>query len=155
MKSTIYLLAVVTILLISTPALAQDGLGVGAIINEPNGISLRTSVTDDFSVNVATSFTISDNFSSLYLHGDFVFERPASDLNLESGALIPYYGGGLRLIFREDTENTVGFRIPLGLRYAFEDQPIDIFTELVPIIDVDPDFLFTFGGGLGFRYYFN
>jgi hypothetical protein len=37
----------------------------------------------------------------------------------------------------------------------FADAPVDIFLELVPILDLAPETDFDLGGGIGARFWFN
>jgi hypothetical protein len=48
----------------------------------------------------------------------------------------------------------IGVRVPIGLDYLFSDAPIDIFLEIVPILDLAPATEFDLGGGIGIRYWF-
>ena len=58
-----------------------------------------------------------------------------------------------RLKFSIDV--TLGVRVPLGLAYIFSDEPIDIFLEIVPILDLLPQTDFTISAAIGGRYFFN
>ena len=62
-----------------------------------------------------------------------------------------YYGIGGRVIFQDDPR--FGARIPIGLDYQFTSAPIDIFLELVPILDLAPSTNFNLGGGIGVRFW--
>ena len=48
----------------------------------------------------------------------------------------------------------VGIRIPVGAAYVFESIPLDIFLEVVPIVELIPAVAPSLGGGIGIRYYF-
>jgi len=41
-----------------------------------------------------------------------------------------------------------------GINYLFEGVPLDIFLELVPILDLAPEMGFDFNGAIGIRYFF-
>jgi hypothetical protein len=45
-------------------------------------------------------------------------------------------------------------RIPFGLSYEFERTPIELFLEVVPMIDLIPATEIGMAGAVGFRYYF-
>jgi len=48
----------------------------------------------------------------------------------------------------------VGLRIPVGLEYIFSGERVDIFLEIVPLLDLVPDTDFSLNGGIGVRYFF-
>ncbi|MDR8390107.1 hypothetical protein NC796_03075 [Aliifodinibius sp. S!AR15-10] len=142
--------------IISETAYAQnDGLGLGAMINGPTGISYKAWFNDDMAIAGGLTFNIGD-ISSFYMHSDFIVhgDRDGS-FDLESGIMRLYYGFGARLDYNDITNDTeVGIRFPLGTNYDFEDVPADLFFELAPTILI-VDFNFGLNGALGFRYYLN
>ncbi len=40
---------------------------------------------------------------------------------------------------RNENDAMFGIRFPLGITYLFEDAPLDLFFELVPVLDLSPD----------------
>ncbi len=131
---------------------SQDrGFGLGIVIGEPTGLSAKlwTGRTNAFDFAAAWSFRGDGN---LLVQADYVWH--SYDLiPVESGRLPFYFGIGGRAIFSDDP--LVGARIPFGLDYQFANAPIDIFFELVPILDLVPSTNFNLGGGLGVRFWFN
>ena len=69
------------------------------------------------------------------------------------GKLPFYVGVGGEVILANDP--VIGVRVPLGLDYMFNNAPVDIFVELVPILRLAPSTDFDFAGGIGARYWFN
>ncbi|MCU0364256.1 MAG: hypothetical protein MUE93_01075 [Ignavibacteriaceae bacterium] len=69
------------------------------------------------------------------------------------GTLPFYYGIGARIKTANDTK--LGVRVPLGLAYLFSNTPIDIFLEIVPILDLTPKTDFSINAAIGARYFFN
>ena len=65
-----------------------------------------------------------------------------------------YFGVGGRLRLRDNRDDDIGVRIPVGLAYMFADAPFDIFVEVVPILDLVPDTDFDLNAALGGRFYF-
>ena len=55
---------------------------------------------------------------------------------------------------RENADDDIGIRIPIGLSYMFGDDPFDIFVEVVPILDLVPDTDFDLNAAIGFRWFF-
>ncbi|UCH66063.1 MAG: hypothetical protein JSW63_02715, partial [Ignavibacterium sp.] len=64
-----------------------------------------------------------------------------------------YYGIGARLKFGEE-DTKLAVRIPVGAAYLFEDAPVDIFLEVVPMLELIPKTKFQFNAALGARYFF-
>lgn len=131
---------------------AQDrGFGLGIILGEPTGVSgkLWTSGENAFDFAAAWSFQGNGN---LLLQADYVWHIfrliPVPD-----GKLPFYVGIGGEVILASDP--VIGVRVPLGLDYMFNNAPVDIFVELVPILRLAPSTDFDFAGGIGARYWFN
>lgn len=150
MKKFILIAAVFIIL--SNLTLSQSrGFGLGIVLGEPTGLSAKlwTGSSNAFDFAAAWSFK---GDGQLLLQADYVWH--SFDLiRVSSGRLPLYYGIGGRVIFADDP--LVGIRIPLGLNYQFASAPIDIFAEIVPILDLIPSTDFDLGGGLGVRFWFN
>lgn len=159
MRTFILTVLLSTSLLIATEALsAQDrGFGVGAVIGGPDGIAYKTWFSENMALAGAVSFSISENNSSFYTHADILKHKFYDNLDWETGRLSYYYGGGLSLLWRDGFgDNTfVALRMPGGFSFNMTDAPVDVFIELAPTIDVSPNFMFSFNGGIGFRFYLN
>ena len=134
---------------------SMDGkFGLGIILGEPTGLSLKlkTSDTTAFDAGAAWSFV---NPSSFHIHGDFLFHNYNLFNNVEKGYLALYYGIGGRLKLASGEEETMlGVRIPVGLCYEFEEAPVDLFFEVVPLLDVIPRTRAGISGAVGVRYFF-
>lgn len=134
----------------------NDGFGVGAMINGPTGISYKAWINEDAALAGGITFNIGD-FSSFYAHADFVMHSTGDNGNvdLDSGLLRMYYGGGIRLDYNDITDEVnFGLRVPIGTTYQFEDVSADVFFEIVPRLLFE-NTNFGFDGALGFRYYLN
>lgn len=145
--------------LLSELSTAQNrGLGIGAMLDSPTGITMKSWISEEIAIDGAVSFTISQGASSFYLHSDLLYHgHPINErLNVESGELRAYFGGGIRVLWNDGTLETVtAIRIPGGINYQIEDTPAETFFELVPTIDFSPFGRFSFAGAIGFRYYLN
>jgi hypothetical protein len=145
------LLFVLAILLQMNGNAQERGFGLGIILGEPTGVSgkLWTSGQNAFDFAAAWSFQGDGN---LLLQADYVWHIfrliPVPD-----GKLPFYVGVGAEMIFSHDP--ILGVRVPLGLDYMFNNAPVDIFVELVPILRLAPSTDFDFAGGIGARYWFN
>jgi hypothetical protein len=152
MKKSLLAFFVCGLLLVAaeTTHAQNSNLGVGAVINNPTGLSAKYWVSDDIAVDAAFSFSLADNFSEAYLHSDVL--KHTDTINSE--ALELYYGMGLRLLWGDIYNDlNAGLRWPLGTEYSFADTNVKGFFELAPTLDFTPDARFFFGGAVGMRFY--
>lgn len=139
-------------------ALAESNhnIGLGIILGEPTGLTFKlwNKQTMAFDAGAAWSFVGGSYFQ---IHGDMLFHN-FNLFRVETGRMSLYYGLGARLKFAEDAvgdaDTTVSLRIPVGLAYEFERTPVEIFMEVVPMLDLIPSTHFQMAGAVGFRYYF-
>lgn len=149
-KSIILFLSGIIVLPITLNA--QDrGLGLGIILGEPTGVSLKNWVgsREAFDVAVAWSF---EGEGAVHIHADYLFHNFRL-FHIKQGDLVFYYGIGVRIKTQEKTQ--VGVRFPFGLSYLFERSPLEIFFELGPIMNVSPKSIFRMTTCVGFRYFFD
>jgi hypothetical protein len=151
MKKTIFFLLLI-ILVFPTFSMAQDsGFGLGIIVGEPTGFSFKSWVSPRGAVDFAVAWSFGKE-DALHVHVDYLFHK--FDLfNVEKGDLVLYYGVGGRV--KAEKKARVGVRIPIGMSYMFENDPLEIFFELGPVMDLSPKTDLWIGGGIGFRYYFD
>lgn len=136
------------------PASAQtnDGsFGLGLILGEPTGVTAKLWLggRNAFVAAAAWSFA---NETAFHVHGDYLwhfFDR----VRIEEGRIPLYVGIGGRIKDRNDTD--VGVRFPFGATYLFDDAPVDVFLEVVPILDVAPESEVRMNAAAGVRYYFD
>ena len=147
----IILIAATFILLTNFTLPQSRGFGLGIVIGEPTGLSAKLWTSSSNALDFAAAWSFKGD-GHLLLQADYVWH--SFDLiRVSSGRLPLYYGIGGRVIFADDP--LVGVRIPVGLNYQFATAPIDIFVEIVPILDLIPSTDFDLGGGLGVRFWFN
>ena len=130
----------------------EHKFGVGLLLGEPPGASLKYWINDRFALDggVGCSFHGEDN---LHLHTDVLYHFNHV-IEVSKGSLPIYVGGGVRYKFRDDRDDLFGFRVPAGIAYMFEDVPVDIFCEVAPVLDVTPSTRWQFTAGIGARYWF-
>lgn len=140
-----------SLIFISSIKAQSNGIGVGVIVGEPTGISGKywTGSTTAFDAALAWSFVDENAFQ---IHADYLFHNIRL-ITISEGKLPFYYGIGARLKTANDIK--LGVRVPLGLAYLFQNVPIDIFVEVVPILDIIPKTDFQINAALGARYFFN
>jgi hypothetical protein len=131
---------------------AQDkNFGLGIILGEPTGVSAKLWTSSENAFDFAAAWSFKGD-GHLLLQADYVWHMFRL-ISVSSGKLPFYVGIGGRVVLADDA--LIGVRVPLGLDYMFADAPIDIFVELVPILDLAPETDFDFGGGIGARFWFN
>jgi len=143
-------------------AAAQErGFGLGVVAGEPTGISLKNWQSRNTALAGAIAWSFAGN-DYIQLHGDYLSHN-FSLLKVEKGQLPFYYGigGRLKLINIDNKKDEgngktrVGVRIPLGLAYLFEKVTLDLFVEVVPVLDLVPETEFDLNAAIGLRYFFS
>ena len=151
MKCLKYLI-VILLLLLSLNAYGKGNLGLGVILGEPTGISAKFWTSNSTALCFAAGWSL-EGTEFLHLQGDFILHK-FNMIPVEKGSLPLYFGIGGRFLIREGLDDMIGVRVPAGLDYMFEDAPIDIFLEIVPVMNLIPDTDFDIAGGIGIRYFF-
>jgi len=141
--------------------------GIGIMVGEPTGITpkLWLSNNNALAAGVAWSYRgSSGSRSRMHLHLDYQIHN-FDLINVERGTMSFYYGFGGRFLIRDDRyhrhhdnhrryDDRFGIRVPLGLNYLFANDPIELFMEVAPILDLVPSTYFSVNGAIGIRYYF-
>jgi hypothetical protein len=149
MKRTLALL-VLLMLLGGLGAAAQDsGIGVGLILGEPTGLSAKLWLGQNTAVDAAAAWSFRDP-GALHIHADYLFHK--FDLLEVPQGRLPFYagiGGRIKL----ETETRIGVRLAVGADYMFDSVPLDVFLEVVPLLDLVPATEFGFNAAIGVRYF--
>ncbi|MFH0974341.1 MAG: hypothetical protein V1874_00990 [Spirochaetota bacterium] len=135
---------------------AATKAGVGFILGDPSGFTAKVFPDDIYALDFGIGPSAHDGF---YLYADFL--RHFGSL-FPVKELVFYVGGGAGFHNHEehrkgnesDHENSLEARMPFGIEYTFKDVPVGIFGEIVPAMEIAPDFDFNIRGGAGARYYF-
>lgn len=130
-------------------------IGVGVILGEPVGASVKYWLNDRMAIDGAAGFS-THSHSSLYFNADVLWHKfDLFDISPAPGKLPLYYGVGGLVRFRDHGEKDVlGVRVPVGVSYIFDNAPIDVFAEIGPAIDVHPSLRGELTGGIGVRFWF-
>lgn len=124
----------------------------GLVLGEPTGASLKYWFNDTLAVDSALGWSFHRE-TDLYLHGDVLWHK--FDLfRVPEGELPLYFGVGARVKFRDNNDDRVGIRLPVGVTYLFANTPVSLFIEVAPIIDFTPSTQGGFTAGIGARYRF-
>ncbi|MDI6850321.1 MAG: hypothetical protein QMD82_00040 [bacterium] len=122
--------------------------GVGLILGIPTGLNLNFESKAN-AINSTLSWGIPDIFYfSLGYHENFRIET-GEDIE---GLLRVYLGGAF--LFKVTRDNAkMGIKIPLGMKFLFDNLPIDVFAEVSPGIHLIPETSPLIEGALGLRFY--
>lgn len=142
---------------LSTPSPAgagenDHGFGLGVIVGEPTGIAFKGWLSTSTALAGGAAWSFADN-SNFAFHLDYLVHR-FDLIDVGKGELPLYFGIGGRFKIRDDADDALGIRIPVGLDYLFEGSPIDIFFEVVPIVELTPETEFRLNAAIGARFFF-
>lgn len=146
------LIPIVFLILFFTGAVnAQSGrFGIGIIAGEPTGLSLKYKLSENNAIDAAAAWSFLKE-AAFHVHADYLFHDYGL-ITINKGKLPFYYGIGARLKLSE--KSRAGVRVPLGLAYEFANSPVDIFLEVVPLLDLAPSTELNLNGAVGVRFYF-
>ncbi len=150
MKKLLTIIFLVALFLPLAVFAKEKSFGLGIILGEPTGVSLKKWTGSSTAIDGAAAWSFTGG-GSLHIHVDYLIHN-SSLFDVKKGKLLFYYGPGGRL--KTEAEVRVGFRIPVGLSYEIEDTPLDVFLEIAPTLDLVPNTQFWITGGVGIRYFF-
>ncbi len=131
---------------------AYGNLGAGVMVGHPTGLSGKMWLSDQNAFHGAIAWEFSPR-TRFHLHFDYARYNYEA-IQAQVGTLAFYYGIGGRLLTGSTASDRLGVRFPLGLNYEFDDHPIEIFVEAVPLLDLSPGTYVRVNSGAGLRYYF-
>ncbi|MCJ7578302.1 MAG: hypothetical protein MUO91_07610 [candidate division Zixibacteria bacterium] len=126
------------------------GFGLGIIVDEPTGITTNLWIGKSSAIDAEVAWS-QDEDDFLYLHGDFLFHNLHLSQEVK-GKFLTYYGIGVKVEFADS--NKVGLRIPLGIDYIFPKAPLDVFFEVVPLLELVPATESDLKAAVGIRFVF-
>ncbi len=150
----IFLVIAVASMFLAPSLFAQDkGLGVGVIIGQPTGFSVKSWLNENNAIDFGLGFSFAKNDSRVHIHADYLWHSFTAIHSTEKFVL--YYGPGLKLKTGKHNEDAVlGIRGVLGLEWMARTAPIDVFLEVAPVMELVPGTGFNMDAGFGARYYF-
>lgn len=130
-------------------------VGVGLILGEPVGASVKYWLNDTMAIDGAIGWS-DHSHSSVYFNADILWHNfDLIDISPAPGKLPLYFGvGGLYRARNDGYEDNLGVRAPVGVSYIFDNAPIDVFAEIAPAIDIHPFIRGEITGGIGVRFWF-
>jgi hypothetical protein len=129
---------------------SKHNFGIGVILGEPTGLSAKGWLSQTVGVDAGAAWSFTSG-SFFQIHGDLLVHN-FKLFTVDTGRMAFFYGVGGRVKFDEDT--TVSLRVPVGITYEFEKTTIELFLEVVPMLNLIPATEVDIAGGIGFRYYF-
>jgi len=136
---------------------SNHNVGLGIMLGEPTGISFKlwNRQTTAWDAGAAWSFVGGKYFQ---IHSDFLLHN-FNLFRVETGRMALFYGAGARIKFgsktdTEESKTVLSLRVPIGISYEFDRTPVELFLEVVPMIDLVPATEVQMAGAIGFRYYF-
>lgn len=130
----------------------HGNFGIGVIFGEPTGLTAKWWTTKNTAFDFGAAWSFSEN-GNLHLYADYLFHNFGL-FDVSKGTLPVYLGLGARMLFRENADDKIGVRLPIGIEYYFADWPLAVFGEVVPILDLTPETKGDISGGIGVRFYF-
>ena len=130
--------------------------GLGVILGEPTGLTMKGYVSPVVALDLIASWSFVDD--AITIIGDVTWD--VTDVAIQSTTFsMPFYlGAGIKVGFVRGGKNKgkeiVGARVPVGLAMQFTRIPLEAFVEVAPGMEFTPATEFDFTGGLGARFYF-
>lgn len=127
---------------------AQD-LGLGTELGQPMGVTAKYWLNSTLAVDAAMGYHFNSNFD---MHSDVLWHT-FSSFGLTDGRMPFYAGLGGRVLFGNDSQ--FGIRLPFGASYLPSTDPLELFVELAPVVQVAPSLGVDIDGIVGVRLYIN
>ena len=128
----------------------RGNFGAGVMFGEPSGITAKVwqGQRNAFDFGLAWSF---EHTNTMTMQADYLWHN-YNIIKVDEGTMPIYYGVGGRVMV--GNEGNVGIRVPIGVNYLFAHDPLGLFFEVAPILDLAPSTNFDLNADVGIRYYF-
>jgi len=134
------------------PAITAEGMAFGVFLGQPTGFTFRLGLAQTQSMEFKAAWSLGAAQAAFSAEGNWLIEFPNS-IVIEREQFIPYTGIGASLGVGNG-ELGLGFRVPAGITYRFENAPIELCLEIGLGMSIIPSTAFNATGGLGVRYRF-
>jgi hypothetical protein len=142
----------------SSVAHAEGKNGIGVVIGIPTGLSFRTQIAPSHEIAAALGWhysVVQAYVDYLNIHPKFIVDNGVAvsgywGLGVFAGAFERIHARTLH----DDLEMSLGLRVPLGLKYIFPGDRVEIFAELAPGLLLWDSTFITLTGAAGVRYLF-
>lgn len=144
-------LLVGALLAASAPA-ATRGVGAGLLLGEPTGLTVKLWVDQDeaWVLGLGGSYL---RDPALQAQADYVLHIFEIGRAVGLPQMPAYTGLGVRVNGPEDGRLNAGLRLPAGLACFFDNNQVELFAELVPVLNLVPNLRADIDFGIGIRYY--
>jgi hypothetical protein len=161
MKQTFWM-ALASCLFFAFPSFAQKGggnIGLGIAVGDPTGLTAKFILSQSTAFDLFIGEDFNNGNDDLQIHFDWLYS-PAI-LGRGPGFTVPLYfglGGVIEIDdnnFNDDID--LGFRVPIGVAFLFQQVPLELFVELgleLIIIDNNNNDNVDLDAVVGVRYYF-
>lgn len=157
MNKTLKMAAILSLFLFignATPAAARKPFGLGMIVGDPTGLSAKLWLNDRQAVAGALAWSFRGE-GAMDIHVDYLLHHALSGKTVDDLKPVkPYFYYGIGGRIKDEPENRIGVRMPLGIVGGFTNAPFDIYMEIVPLLDLAPATEFDLNAALGARFYF-
>jgi len=133
---------------LSGHAKKKGTFGLGFIIGDPTGISMKFWTKETDAVEVAAGWEKKET----ELHLDYLWHN-FDLLPVKNGRLPVFYGVGIGVKLKEGKDNEIGIRAIVGLEYLFDAVPLDFFLQIAPLLQLTPESKVKGEAALGFRFF--
>ncbi len=123
---------------------ANKTFGLGLELGEPSGLTGKVFVTKSSAIDFGVGYIYDSYYygDGVHLYADYLW-HPTTITSTPSFELPIYIGAGLRFwnfsycVAKVCTVDgsTFGIRVPFGIAFDFNNVPLDVFIELVPVLD--------------------
>lgn len=145
------ILTLIFLTLASSVWAVGNELGAGLMVGNPTGLNGKYWLDDTTAVDGGLAFSFGKN-TDLSIHSDYLLHKKSAFFLNDVHALDLYYGLGGRIEFADSVE--IGLRVPVGVAHRLNEQPVDLFGEVAPILDFIGNTGVELHIAVGARYYF-
>lgn len=132
---------------------ANETVGLGAIIGDPTGLSMKFKISPINSIDAAVAWSS----EGVHFHSNYLWQHE-NYLNLNRQSFDLYYGFGGRIISISSGKNkdktSVGPRTPLGINYKLKNTKLQFFAEAALNLNLTPNSEVDLDAGIGMRFHF-
>jgi len=128
---------------------AAEDVGVGIQFGQPMGVTGKYWLSSTSAVDAAAGYHFNSNFD---MHADYLWHS-FSSFDIQNGRLPFYFGAGGRVMLGNDCN--FGMRLPLGVSFLPSNQPIEIYAEVAPVVQLLTSIGIDIDGAVGIRVYLN
>lgn len=127
----------------------RNGFGLGPVVGEPTGLNAQFFWDRSSAVDIGAAWSWDE---WMLLSADFQMYDFFMDMPREWKW---FYGAGVYMTVANDSheDNSLGVRIPIGLKYHFPYSIVDVWAEAAPGIELAPDTKIAFQGGIGLTFW--